>query len=118
AGAGGDGGLQVFDVHVERGEVERAAATGDLRLRADLVVPQRFVIPRVVAAEGSAVGRRTEREVERIVEAAEAEALRDLRVQARGVGELVAGHDARGDAVRARGAGLNLRVAGVVLADD
>ena len=51
ARAGGDGRLEVADVHVERGDVERAVAVQHSGLDADLVVPRRLVLPGLAAAE-------------------------------------------------------------------
>ena len=81
ARAGRDGRLQIADVHVEAGDAERAVAVQHPRLDADLVVPGRLVLPGLASAERDEVLRRAQRHVERIVDAAEPEPARDLRVQ-------------------------------------
>ena len=119
ARAGGDGRLQVVDVHVEPGHVERAVAVQHSRLDADLVVPDRLVRPGLAAAERDEVLRRAQRHVERIVDAAEPEPARDLRVQVGVVRQLVGGDEARRDAVGVGRAGLrHERRAGVVVGED
>ena len=72
-----------------------------------------------MAAERHEVLRRAQRHVERIVDAAEAEALRDLGVEVRVFRQLVAGDDARREAVGVGGPGLrHERRAGVVVGED
>src|SRR5690606_22253224 len=77
---------------------EGVARTRDLH--AGFVVPRGFVLVGLVAAEDGFVGRRAERQVQRIVDAAETEALARLNVQGDSGRQLVAGDDARRDAVR------------------
>ena len=98
ARAGVQSGLQILDVGVERRGVEGYAA--DARLHAAFVVPQRLVVIVLVAAEDRPVLGRAQRDVQRVVHAAEAEALRGLGVEGDGVRRLVAEQEAWGEAVR------------------
>ena len=100
AGVGGD--LQVLDVVIEgRGvEGDRAAA----ELEAGLVVPQGLVVVGRTVAEGlrDDPGRSAfaQRNVQRVVDSAEAEALRSLEVDAEIAVGLPGDDRARGEAVR------------------
>src|SRR3546814_8880968 len=75
AGVGGD--LQIVDLGIEAGGVEGDAA--ELRLHPAFIIPQRFVVVARSAAESLGIGAVrhaavAERQVEGIVDAAEAEA--------------------------------------------
>src|SRR6476661_5882373 len=90
--------LQVLDVVVEGGRVE-----GDAALRifdAGFIVPERLILVGLEAAEGRKVARAAKRRVQRVVDAAETEALRDLRVDAEAVAGLPAHDPARREAAR------------------
>ena len=53
----GHRGLQVFDVRIERRDVERTPIVHDPVLRTNFVIPQSLVLPTRVAAEGDEVLR-------------------------------------------------------------
>src|SRR3546814_6148298 len=74
--------------------------SAELRLHPAFIVPQSFVVVARAAAEGLRVGSVryaavAERQVERIVDAAEAEALRRLGIEGDAVGDIVAEQQAR-----------------------
>src|SRR5438128_7219688 len=83
-----DGQLQVADIHVERGYIERRATAEQRGLPPDLVVPRLLVLPSGVAAVRGEVLRRAQRHVERIVDPTQPESPRDLSVQRERVGRL------------------------------
>ena len=85
-------------VGIEERGIQRDVAAG-ARLDARLVVPQGLVVVVLEAAEDGLVFVRAQRVVQRIVDAAEAEALRGLGIEGHAVVELVAHQKARGDAV-------------------
>ena len=95
----GHGGLQVADVHGEQGEIEGAAAAVEGRLGADFIIPQLFVFPRVPATKSGEIRGSAQGRVERVVDAAEAEAFGNLSVQAGILGGFIAGDDPRCDAI-------------------
>ena len=73
--------LQVVDLGAVRGNVELRAPVREADLRSKLVVRQ-FLVPECrPIAEGHHVLRRAERQVQRVVDAAEPEAAGYLRVQ-------------------------------------
>src|SRR5207237_4518187 len=84
--ARGNGQLEVADVHVEPGQVERGSASRELRLGSHLVIPRRLVLPgpRERAVCERVLGG-TERLVEGIVNPAKPEAPRGLGVEREGV---------------------------------
>ena len=90
--------LQISDVHVEAGDVHRPTAFQDGGLGAHFVIPERFIVPGGAVTKGLQIPRRAERRIERVVNAAEAEALRHLRVHLRRLGHGVAGDDPRSNA--------------------
>ncbi len=102
AAAGIERDLQVLDIVVEGRGVERDAV---LRIfDPSLIVPQRFVLvgrSRERAVDGL-IGSAAERNVQRIVDAAETEALGDLDVDAEVAVRLPAERSARAEAVRLR----------------
>src|SRR5207302_10269896 len=102
AGAGRRGGLQILDVVVECGHVERHAPVHEAHLRADLVVPVLLVPPVFLVAEDLDVLGRAQRNVDRVIDSAQAEATRRLQVELRVPVPFVGPDRARGDAVRAR----------------
>ena len=105
--------LQVADVHVEAGYVHRAAAVEERGLRPGLVVPELLVLPGVAAAERLQIPERADRHVERIVDAAEAEALGNLGVDLRGLR-----HVETGDEPRRRAGGGDVALGGAGVGED
>src|SRR3954464_1131030 len=100
AAAGVERDLQVLDLVVECGCVERNSVAGIFD--SGFVVPQRLVLVVLEATEGREVGRLADRHVERIVHAAQAKALGNLKVDAEAATRLPAQYAARRKAARAR----------------
>ncbi len=105
ARTGIEGYLQVFDIGVESRGIQRHAVT-ERRLEPGFVVPHLLIAIRLEAAEDRLVLRRTQRLVERVVDAAQTEALRYLCVQCHRVTQVVARHHARSEAVGCGRVGL------------
>ena len=89
--------LQVVYLRVEDRGVELHAP--GLRFEAQFVVPQGFVVVGLEGAELFEVAPGAQGGVQRVVDTAEAKALRHLRVDAHRVAERVAGHKARVETV-------------------
>ena len=119
AGPRRNGHLQIADVHVEGGDVERRAAVEQRRLRPDFVVPRLLVFPRGVAAVIGQVLGGAQWHVEGIVDAPQAEPAGDLGVQGQRVGHLVARDRAGRHAAGVGLAGVrDQRCAGVVVGKE
>ena len=85
--------------------MEHCRVEGEAALRifdAGFVVPQRLVVISAEAPEGLQIATRAERHVDRVVDAAQAEALGRLNVDAEVVRRLPRGDHARRESVRLR----------------
>ncbi len=80
AGAGRHGRLQILNIHIEGGHVERQPAIQKAELPPDFVVLAGLILPFTLAAELDQVLRRAQIGIDGVVDAAEAEALRHLGV--------------------------------------
>src|SRR5437868_5465492 len=90
--------LQVLDVIVESCSVE--GDTVPRIFEAGFIIPQRLVPVGLEAAEGREIRPRAQRDVERVIDAAEAEALGRLNVDAQASVRLPAEDPARREAFR------------------
>lgn len=115
-GPGQRGHLQVANVRVKRGDVEVAAALRKADLCPELVVPERLAVERRVAPVGRDIVPGAERDVQRIIDAAEPETLRRLRVQLHVIAHVVGEEDARQHAVVVRLSGAVGRLVGQTVA--
>ncbi len=103
--------LEVPDFGPESGGIERDSAARIFYAR--FIVPQRLVVVDLETAENRDVGRAAQRDVERVIDTAEAEALGRLQVYAE-----VAARLPRQDAARGKAARLGLVGAVIVVGED